>query len=397
MFGSQMDSLSYSPTPNQIWLVRAALLNQPEALDAWNQWKTNIDFEALDPGSYRLLPLLYKNLTRYGIQDALLPKLKGIYRLTWCKNRLLFRALDTVLQALQAANIETLLLKGTVLTAHYYRDYGCRPMEDLDILVKPDKAPEALRIVRELGWHVKMGAPDAMNALKKTTWTPQDEQTERFLTCRHAAPLINASGQQIDLHWRSSSWCADARLDHDFWNNAMALQIGDVATLAFNATDQFLHTCIHAVTWTHIPPIRWLGDVMILLNSPDAVIDWDRVIYQAQKYRLVFLLHQVLEVLQTILPTPIPDAVMDTLQTLPISSYERMEYNTVTARMNSLRKLTMRYVVYNRLTEGLNPSEQPLSFLQYLQYWWDLPNLWQIPLESSKRLTKRFPNRLANF
>src|SRR5262249_19250137 len=52
------------PTSSQVLLLRAALGRGPDALEAWNEWKSRHDLieTELDHGSFRLLPLVYKNL-----------------------------------------------------------------------------------------------------------------------------------------------------------------------------------------------------------------------------------------------------------------------------------------------------------------------------------------------
>jgi len=75
------------PTREQELLLRAALLQGNDAINAWHEWKSSVDIEQLDQGSYRLLPLLYRSLHIDGVEDPLMNKLKGVYRMTWYKNQ----------------------------------------------------------------------------------------------------------------------------------------------------------------------------------------------------------------------------------------------------------------------------------------------------------------------
>lgn len=65
------------PTPLQELLLKATLLKTNVALEAWEEWHGQEGLERLDNGSYRLLPLTYRNLQSLGYQDAVLMKLKG--------------------------------------------------------------------------------------------------------------------------------------------------------------------------------------------------------------------------------------------------------------------------------------------------------------------------------
>src|SRR5215469_14327441 len=74
------------PTPLQELLLRAAVMRGPVAVEAWGKWKHTVNIEAVDFGSHRMLPLLYRNLLRHGISDPLLARLKSAYRYYWYQN-----------------------------------------------------------------------------------------------------------------------------------------------------------------------------------------------------------------------------------------------------------------------------------------------------------------------
>src|SRR5262245_43289127 len=103
------------------------------------------DLDHLDAGSIRLLPLLYRTLERTGGgHDALLGKLKGVYRHAWYGNQLRLRDTAVVLGELQRRGVDAMLLKGAALTLVHYRDHGLRPMEDVDLLVREAQCQSAI-------------------------------------------------------------------------------------------------------------------------------------------------------------------------------------------------------------------------------------------------------------
>ena len=125
------------PTSAQRLLLRAALLRGPEALAAWQQ---------LDAGRWtstswmrgRFASCRSSTATSSGrvVRDPLMGKLKGVYRHTWYGNQLRLRDAAVVLGELHRRGIEPMLLKGAALTLLHYRDFGLRPMEDVDVLVR---------------------------------------------------------------------------------------------------------------------------------------------------------------------------------------------------------------------------------------------------------------------
>ena len=138
--------VGWRPTKEQGLLLRASILRGKEAIEALQEWKADINIAQLDQGSQRLLPLLYHNLHSQGIDDSFMNRFKGVHRLTWYKNQLLFHHVTTLLHSFYNAGIQTMVLKGAALTLFYYRDYGLRPMADFDILVQSEQASAAINL-----------------------------------------------------------------------------------------------------------------------------------------------------------------------------------------------------------------------------------------------------------
>jgi len=105
------------PTPEQELLLKAALLEGEEAVQAWMEVKAKADPGELDSGSRRLLPLLWHNLAwREGLREN--PSLEAArvsYRGTLAENTLLFHEAASTLGELRAAGCPAMLLKGLAL------------------------------------------------------------------------------------------------------------------------------------------------------------------------------------------------------------------------------------------------------------------------------------------
>ena len=239
------------PSRRQELLLKAALFQGQTALEAWGTWKAEFDLEKrLDAGSYRLLPLLYHNLARHGVDEPVMGKLKGIYRRAWYLNQTLFRDGVSVLRSLHAAGIETAVLKGAALSLLCYKDPGLRPMDDFDILVPNRKRRLAIEMLQRDGW-TPFGASF-------------ESLTEAELDIRHSCGFRNANGRDVDLHWRVlSPYLAYPADEEDFWAGAVVLQIMGEPTLALNSTDNLLHICVHATNWQPVHPMRWISDAML--------------------------------------------------------------------------------------------------------------------------------------
>ena len=356
----QLDKKVPFATREQELLLQAALLEGAEAINAWQQWKSIVDLEGHpDSGSYSLFPLLYKNLQRYGIEDPFMKRLKGIYRLEWYKNQRFFYVMSKVLKYLHDAGIQTMILKGVALIVLHYKNYAVHPMADIDILVPTSQALSTINLLNKAGWI--------------QTTTLKDEH----LYYRHSMQFKDQSGRELNLHWHVLFVSCKEDSDTLFWDGAVPIRINEVSTYALNPTDTLFHVIVHGVRWNPEPPIRWIADAMSIINSTDSEIDWPRLIIQAKKSHLVIPVKEALNYLHEKFQAPIPDSILDSMNQLPISRTESLEYriikrNPETISNTLLNTLLGRFplylVEYLRLTNDTGFLRKIIGFPKYLQF-----------------------------
>lgn len=299
-------------TPLQELLLKAALLSGEEALDSWEKWKNAIDWnDFLDQGSFRLLPLLYINLQKHGVNDPAMGKLKGIYRQAWSKNQTLFHEMARVIECLQDAGIKTMFLKGASLSLLYYKNNGARPMSDIDVLVPLKQARTACDLLQKAGW------------------TSPLHLSELDLIFGHAIQLNKSADKELDLHWRPFN-SASNEYEKDFWDGAIPVKMANISSLAPNPTNMLFHVIIHGMAWNPVPSIRWIADAITLINSDDFKIDWQQLIDMAQKQHLSLRLKNGLQYLYDNFHPSIPHSIMKSAVNLPESYLEKIEYRFMT-------------------------------------------------------------------
>ncbi len=353
--------------PQQELLLRAALFKGASAVEAWRQWKSGVDVEKLDPGSYRILPLLYRNLLTLGVSDPSIGKYKGVYRRTWYKNQLLFHELASALRFFEDACIETIVLKGAALSVLNYGDYGLRPMNDIDLLIRTNQVSKSIDLLRDLGW------------------TPVDfEPGEKYISVSYSHGFRNGKGQEIDLHWHLLSQSREKDADTDFWDGAITLDINGVATRTLSPSDQLLHVCLHGARWNYIPPIRWIADAMTVLNT-SSEIDWDRVIAQARKRWLILPLMDSLNYLRHAVDAPVPLDTLRNIQEIPVHRIERIEYTINLRRPTRWTAMLDLWCQHSRLMKNSNLIRRLLRFPVFLECIWGI-SLWKLPFFGLSRV-----------
>ena len=71
---------SWLPSPAQTLLLRASLLDDAAAQQAWREFRKLADLDTVDAGSHRLLPLLVRRLSDVGEDSPEMGRLRGIHR-----------------------------------------------------------------------------------------------------------------------------------------------------------------------------------------------------------------------------------------------------------------------------------------------------------------------------
>jgi hypothetical protein len=330
-------------------LLKAALLQDERAIQAWRAWKSMVDEDNLDEGSHRLLPLLHQNLSRLGVNQEEIKKYTQVFRFYWYKNQLIVSKAMPILSALNQAGIEYLFLKGIPLAFHCYPNPGLRPFADVDILVKPEDALQAYALLKQYDLTPLLNYPE-----------------EKLLQLRHAQGFRATAGLMIDLHWRLLYRNWDNQSPLVFWENTIAFQFGAHTANTISISAHLMHVCLHGLDWSFIAPIRWAADAAILLRNHTDQIDWDWILHQTQNRRLTTQLNRQLDYLRNEFDLPIPHQVFQRLAAAKRWRWEKLETRLATHPPNILRKLLGFWFSHYRSHPNTSLWRRLATFPQFL-------------------------------
>lgn len=259
------------PTASQELLLNACLAEESAAIAAWERWCATTDLDRGDEESFRHLPFAWHRLQNRVRRDRTLAIAKGVYRQSWYRNQLLLRTLGGVLDALGAAGIEAMLLKGTSLATRYYPNPATRPMVDIDILVPHPAAERAFAVLASDGWR----------PVKRTP-------AKDLIGYAHAISFVREQ-TNLDLHWNALWPQRTADADRPFWQDAIRIDHQGRAAWVLAPSDELFHACMHgarlsqnAYSWAPFRLIRWITDAFMIARRSD--IDWARVAALAERY-----------------------------------------------------------------------------------------------------------------
>jgi hypothetical protein len=348
-----------SPFPSEMQeqLLKAALLTGDEMLGAWKKWKASVDFERdIEYASFRMLPLLYYNLSRQHINDRLMPRLKGIYRQAWSKNHLLFYKAAKVISLLNDAGIPTILLKGIALTVLVYKNYAVRPMADMDILIPKAFAGKTISLLKSKGWKMEF-----------------EHYLEYNLKYGRSITFRDREKTELDLHWHPIFEAHDSITDDDFRSRAIEMEVAGVKTLSLGITDMLFHTIVHGLRYNPEPPIRWVADATVLIQKFPQQIDWDRIIHHAKKFRVFLQINTALNYLNKNFQVEIPESVLRELGSIQPAFADRLVFKHARKYGDRIpvtlyEKLYTLYAGYLRQTSKTGFWDQHAGFVRYLRF-----------------------------
>lgn len=344
------------PTSQQLLLLQAALLDGNRAKEAWFSWRRQINVDdEFDYGSFRLLPLVYKNLQKMSINDDFMPRLKGIYRMAWYENHRMFHDLRPHIQELADAGFDLFFLKGMPLVHLYYGHHALRPMADIDLLVPFSQVHDAMAFLEEKGW------------IKNSHATDDD------LKYRHSMQFRSPKGLELDLHWHVMLECCNDEYDRLFWEQSEQAELDGIQARVLGPTDFLFHTIIHGVRWNEVPPIRWIPDATLILRKDVDRIDWQRLLDCARQVGVTHRLELGLSYLKDNFDLPIPDTVITELRAERITLVERIENSFAlrdSARLFSTvhGKIWVVFAEYQRLTRRKSGLPTLKGFSHYLSH-----------------------------
>ena len=349
------------------------MLPREPAVKAWDHWCDTGVLDEVDRGSFRLLPLLYRNLARHDVDDPNLPRLRGVYRQAWYRNQLVMESAYEAARTLTAAGIPVMALKGAALIDGIYGELGARPMDDVDLMVPRRSAEKALRALSEAGW----ASPTHANG-----------DFRRPLRIVHGVPLLRPGGRAIDLHWRLLDECPAAN-DGSFWDAAEPFAFGGVQALRLCPADQLLHLSVHGIRWDPVPPIRWAADIYLLLQRRGPEVDWERLVTQAIDRGLTLELLAALSYVSEQLGSAVPLEVLGALRRARPSRLAYLDFRAQGAR-TTVPSQVARYVTrYARLSAGQPILRRMGDAPFYLQELWGLQRARDVPLDGARRTVGR--------
>ncbi|NUQ91465.1 MAG: nucleotidyltransferase family protein [Gemmatimonadaceae bacterium] len=253
-------------------------------------------------------PVLWERIRRVAPERARSPEaapLQRLARIVQFKMEYLAQRVAESTAALESAGIGFTLLKGAALAAGVYGSFVQRPMIDVDLLVAPDDAREALGVLLEAGWAWQSGKP----------------RDGDFAHLHHLPALMDARGMEVSLELHTAllppggpfELSGRAMLDSASLRKSRVAQ--RFASSHVPAPHYLLvHTAIH-LAWSHLfrqGLWRSVRDVDALVQRAD--LDWEALVQLAQTARAGSCCYWTLRLASSLCGVAVPADVLARLR-----------------------------------------------------------------------------------
>jgi Uncharacterised nucleotidyltransferase/Sulfotransferase family len=374
------------PDPLQRSLLRVAFLERDQVVEEWRSLRGHLVLDDIwDAETHRLLPLVYRRLVQFGVEDPELPRLKGIHRRAWYQNQINLSRLAPFLTLLQEAGIPAMVIKGVPLALRFYGDLGSRPMNDVDVLVPTDRMAGALQLLEDQGWRPHRDRHGLSQPL-----------TAGFsLMSDHSRIVTAPDGFLVDLHWHLREQFVvpgqETTSSDDFWRATEPIDILGVVTRTLCASDLLLHAVVHGLVSQQDARARWAADSLAIIRHSDAV-DWERLIAQAEQRRLVPILRAALGYLVEDFPADVPVDVLKRLDSVPTTVGDERAFQRALRRDEygpRLQGLFDLGPIWAWRRAHLGAARALLDLPAFLRDTWQVPHTKDLPVEAARHLAER--------
>jgi len=265
------------------------------------------EFVALSK-SHKLSNLLLGFLVRNDLIDFVpsnqIKELREKNRQNAIQNIYLLQEAEIILKQFRVSDIEVIGLKGVYLLDNIYEDISMRSMSDLDLMLKKKDIPEAIEIIKKLGY-------------KPSTYF---DIRDKNIDIKHVPPMIKNNNLYLEIHWTLLEENEPFTIDIDgLWARAVPAKIAGVDAFALSLEDLILHLCLHLTYQHHLQNgLRGLYDIALVLEQRQSEIDWNVFVDRAKEWHAERVVALTFHLLEDLLEVEIPSYVYMELLQKPI-------------------------------------------------------------------------------
>jgi Uncharacterised nucleotidyltransferase len=291
-------------------LLEAGIAPRTQAEGAWAAWSRTRDFDEVTWQEKRLLAAFSTRIAELDPGSPLVPRINGLTKHLWTAARRTLGQTLAAFDVLAAAGIPFIVFKGGALLVEDFASTRRRILSDIDVLVRREAAPHAIKCLTNAGWCSINGESAAL--LHRLTQAQ----------VRRSGNYRKGQYGEIDLHSNPFHYSRSGEaMDEALWRDAESAKVGTRSVLIPDPTNSIVISLAHA---PQTESAEWAFDVATRVAHQ--TIDWDKLAYIARERDLVPSCLAGLRYLRERLSVPVPQATLDALTKAPVSVAAWMKY-----------------------------------------------------------------------
>lgn len=280
-------------------LIQSAISPPEQARRAWRVWAARRSLDDASWAEVRMLPSVAARARELGIAPDLLPRLDGIRRFVWAGSQTKLLAARPVLERLAANGLSPLLLKGAAMIAAFRGMAGRRFLRDVDILVPPDRAMDAVALINRMGW-------------RNHRYPTAEEAALLCLATSHAVAFHGPDSGEIDLHQYALEPNCLPGDDDGLRARAVDARFFDIPCKRLAHEDLLLNVLEHSFRRDPDQVLDWSLDAAQLISADS--LDWDIVVGESLRRNIAVPVEARLRYLGESCGLVVPESVLTALE-----------------------------------------------------------------------------------
>jgi hypothetical protein len=263
------------------------------------------------------------------------------------------------LDALAAAGVPALVIKGLAVGAWIYGDPVLRQHSDIDLIVPETRAETAHEVLIREGYEQASGPFDNPRPFYGPPLCRGESLGTVAYQSLQGGPAIDLSFDPLRVFWRPCAGTGDPFAG--WWARRQVVAIGGVALPTLGPEDQFLQLARH-LQFHDYSRLVWFVDLLLLLRAHGERLDWDLVGQEARAHGIEAALFRTLELADSAYGVRIPAPAWRALRPNPLErSLHRLVWPDVLAYPRDRRKESGNPLSPRML--GAGGTRQVLGFL----------------------------------
>ena len=249
------------------------------------------------------------------LPGAVRNRLIQTYYATAVSNTRIFEGMASVFERLHTAGVEVMVLKGAHLAEAVYPSVGCRPLGDVDLLLRPADFSQAAHVLSGMGYE-PLSSPEAEPPLAVGI-------TLNASWWRHPDP----GRVSLHLHWHLRNTSLPYGLvtsvdDERLWADAQLFNLAGHPVRGLAPHHLLLHLADHAVVHRY-DRLVLLADMSAVIQRYGESLDWPLLLDEAQSFGLSSSLAMSLKLAERYAAASVPKEILVALSDVRLTLPER--------------------------------------------------------------------------